>query len=200
MEPDLASLVFLTPYALVGWIVGPFAGGLAPTIGYRAILRVGLVGSIVATLLMAFVGVHSLPVLVAATVLIGITYAGIANIILNGLGIVLSPASNPGFLPGLNAGAFNLGAGVSFAVLPALQIALGVGGSSGTAGLLRWHAPRCRHHHRRARRVVPHPAAGRRRDRPPPPPRRRPSGEHDRRRRVAQRGPGGPDRALPEAR
>ena len=37
-------------------------------------------------LLMAFVGVHSLPVLVAATVLIGITYAGIANIMLNGLG------------------------------------------------------------------------------------------------------------------
>lgn len=134
MEADLASLVFLTPYALVGWIVGPFAGRLAPTIGYRAILRVGLVGSIVATLLMAFVGVHSLPVLVAATVLIGITYAGIANIILNGLGIVLSPASNPGFLPGLNAGAFNLGAGVSFAVLPALQVALGVGGSSDTAG------------------------------------------------------------------
>ncbi|PZF65516.1 MFS transporter [Curtobacterium sp. MCPF17_047] len=134
MEADLASLVFLTPYALVGWIVGPFAGRLAPTLGYRAVLRVGLVGSIVATVLMAIVGVHSLPVLVVATVLIGITYAGIANIILNGLGIVLSPDSNPGFLPGLNAGAFNLGAGVSFAVLPALQIALGVGGSSGTAG------------------------------------------------------------------
>lgn len=134
MQADLASLVFLTPYALVGWVVGPFAGRLAPTLGYRAVLRFGIVGSVVATLLMAFVGVHSLPVLVAATVLIGITYAGIANIILNGLGIVLSPESNPGFLPGLNAGAFNLGAGVSFAVLPALQIALGTGGSAGTAG------------------------------------------------------------------
>jgi len=134
MEPDLASLAFLVPYALVGWIVGPFAGRLAPTLGYRAVLRVGLVGSIVATVVMALVGVHSLPVLVAATVLIGITYAGVANIILNGLGIVLSPASNPGFLPGLNAGAFNLGAGISFAVLPALQTALGTGGSAGTAG------------------------------------------------------------------
>lgn len=134
MEPDVASLAFLVPYALVGWVVGPFSGRLAPTLGYRAVLRVGLVGSIVATLVMAFVGVHSLPVLVAATVLIGITYAGIANIVLNGLGIVLSPDSNPGFLPGLNAGAFNLGAGISFAVLPALQIALGTGGSAGTAG------------------------------------------------------------------
>ncbi|MFJ6172051.1 MFS transporter [Curtobacterium sp. NPDC092190] len=134
MEADVASLAFLVPYALVGWVVGPFSGRLAPTLGYRAVLRVGLVGSIVATLVMAFVGVHSLPVLVAATVLIGITYAGIANIVLNGLGIVLSPDSNPGFLPGLNAGAFNLGAGISFAVLPALQIALGTGGSAGTAG------------------------------------------------------------------
>jgi MFS family permease len=133
MEADLASLAFLTPYALVGWVVGPFAGRLAPRFGYLRILRVGLVGSVVATLVMAFVGVRSLPVLVAATVLVGITYAGIANIMLNGLGILLSPASNPGFLPGLNAGAFNLGAGLSFAVLPALQIAVG-GTGSGVAG------------------------------------------------------------------
>jgi MFS family permease len=136
MPADVASLAFLTPYALVGWLVGPFAGRLAPMLGYRFVLRIGLVGSIVATLVMAFVGVHSLPVLIAATVLIGITYAGIANIMLNGLGIVLSPAENPGFLPGLNAGAFNLGAGLSFAALPALQVALGAGanGSTSTAG------------------------------------------------------------------
>ena len=43
-----------------------------------------------------------------------------AEIMLNGLGIVLSPESNPGFLPGMNAGAFNLGAGLSFAILPAV--------------------------------------------------------------------------------
>ena len=36
---------------------------------------------------------------------------------LNGLGIVLSPKDNPGYLPGMNSGAFNLGAGLSFAVL-----------------------------------------------------------------------------------
>lgn len=134
MEPDLASLAFLTPYAIVGWIVGPFAGRLAPTLGYRNVLRVGLAGTIVATLVMAFVGVHSLPVLIAATVLIGITYAGIVNIMLNGLGIVLSPSDNPGFLPGLNAGAFNLGAGLSFAILPAVQIVLSPASGSSTTG------------------------------------------------------------------
>nr|WP_245981975.1 MFS transporter [Frondihabitans australicus] len=134
MKPDVASLAFLTPYALVGWLVGPFAGRLAPTLGYRRILRIGIAGSVIATLIMALVGVHSLPVLIAATVLIGITYAGIANIMLNGLGIVLSPPDNPGFLPGLNAGAFNLGAGLSFAVLPVLQVVGSPSGSSSAVG------------------------------------------------------------------
>ncbi|NIH54493.1 uridine transporter UriT [Lysinibacter cavernae] len=134
MEADLASLLFLTPYALVGWLVGPFAGRLAPTFGYLNVLRFGLVGSIIATAVMAFVGVHSLPVLIAATVLIGATYAGIGNIMLNGLGIVLSPADNPGFLPGLNAGAFNLGAGLSFVALPALQVLGSPAGSDSTTG------------------------------------------------------------------
>ncbi len=134
MEADLASLAFLTPYALVGWIVGPFAGRLAPTIGYLNVLRIGLVGSIVSIVVMALVGVHSLPVLIATTVLIGATYAGIGNIMLNGLGIVLSPKENPGFLPGLNAGAFNLGAGLSFVVLPAVQIAVAPNGGTSTAG------------------------------------------------------------------
>ncbi|MBF0971882.1 MAG: MFS transporter, partial [Actinomyces graevenitzii] len=57
----------------------------------------------------------------------GITYAGMSNIMLNGLGVVLSPSDNPGYLPGLNAGAFNLGAGISFAILPAVSVALGNG-------------------------------------------------------------------------
>ncbi|MEV0946860.1 MFS transporter [Rhodococcus sp. NPDC049939] len=137
MRADLASVVFLTPYALIGWLVGPFAGRLAPVFGYRRVLRIGLVGSIIAIVFMALVGVHSLPVLVVTTILIGICYAGIANIMLNGLGVVLSPPENPGILPGLNAGAFNLGAGLSFAALPALQVALASGGDgsgSSTAG------------------------------------------------------------------
>jgi nitrate/nitrite transporter NarK len=47
------------------------------------------------------------------------------NIMLNGLGVVHSPKGNPGFLPGMNAGAFNLGAGLSFLVLPAILVAAG---------------------------------------------------------------------------
>ncbi|MEJ8279783.1 MFS transporter [Pseudonocardia spirodelae] len=134
LEADATALALLAPYALVGWIVGPFAGRLAPVLGYRLVLRIGLAGSVVATLVLALAGVQSFTVLVVATVLLGATYAGIANIMLNGLGVLLSPAAHPGMLPGLNAGAFNLGAGISFVVLPAVQVAVGGEAQAGTAG------------------------------------------------------------------
>lgn len=117
------SLLILTPYALLGWVVGPLSGKLAPVLGYTKVLRIGLLGSIVALAVIAFLGLHSLPLMVAGTVLLGIMYAGTVNIMLNGLGVVLSPAGNPGFLPGMNAGAFNLGAGLSFLILPAVLVA-----------------------------------------------------------------------------
>ncbi|MDO5352740.1 MAG: MFS transporter [Succinatimonas sp.] len=120
LGPDTAALYLLTPYALIGWFVRPFAGRLAPTYGYTNILRLGLLGSVVGILIVLFAGLESLTALIVGIVLLGITYAGCANIMLNGLGIVLSPENNPGFLPGMNAGAFNLGAGLSFAILPAV--------------------------------------------------------------------------------
>ncbi|WP_163167091.1 MFS transporter [Arthrobacter sp. Alg241-R88] len=121
--PTEMSLIILTPYALLGWIVGPLSGKLAPVLGYTKVLRLGLLGSIAALAIMAFLGLGSLPLMIAGTVLLGIMYAGTVNIMLNGLGVVLSPAGNPGFLPGMNAGAFNLGAGLSFLVLPAVLVA-----------------------------------------------------------------------------
>ncbi|MEU3347516.1 MFS transporter [Streptomyces sp. NPDC006700] len=114
----------LTPYALAGLAMGPIAGRLAATFGYGRILRIGLVGAAATVVLMIFtLHGHSRALLLTASILVGITYAGIGNIVLNGLGIVLSPRENPGFLPGLNAGAFNLGAGLSFAVLYAVKTA-----------------------------------------------------------------------------
>lgn len=125
----------LTPYALAGLLVGPLAGRLASTLGYRTVLRTGIVGSIVAVgVLLLLVGNNSRPLLLLASIFIGVTYAGTVNIMLNGLGIVLSPKENPGFLPGLNAGAFNLGAGLSYAALFAIKTALTPADGSGTAG------------------------------------------------------------------
>lgn len=125
----------LTPYALAGLLMGPVAGRLASTLGYRTVLRTGIIGSIVAVgTLLLLVGSDSRPLLLLASIFIGVTYAGVVNIMLNGLGIVLSPKENPGFLPGLNAGAFNLGAGLSYAALFAVKTALTPADSSGTAG------------------------------------------------------------------
>ncbi|MDN5795416.1 MAG: MFS transporter [Intrasporangium sp.] len=123
----------LTPYAIAGLLMGPAAGWLAATVGYRKMLRIGMAGSVVAVCLMILlVGSDSRLLLLGLSILIGLTYAGTVNIILNGLGIVLSPKENPGFLPGLNAGAFNLGAGLSFAVIFAVKTALTPAGSSGS--------------------------------------------------------------------
>lgn len=134
----------LTPYAIAGLVIGPIAGRLAATWGYGKVLRMGMIGSVIGlTLVLLVVGSDSKLGLLGVSVLIGITYAGIGNIMLNGLGIVLSPKENPGFLPGLNAGAFNLGAGLSFAVIYAVKTATtpadgGAGGYYGgiVAGLV----------------------------------------------------------------
>ncbi|SEE96149.1 Major Facilitator Superfamily protein [Arthrobacter alpinus] len=126
------SLLILTPYALLGWIFGPITGRLAPVIGYTKMLRIGLLGSVAALAIIAFLGLHSLPMMITGTVLLGIMYAGTVNIMLNGLGVVLSPEGNPGFLPGMNAGAFNLGAGLSFLVLPAILVATAPLGGQGS--------------------------------------------------------------------
>ena len=134
MKPDTASLALLTPYAIIGWLVGPFAGRWAPRVGYARLLRIGNIASAALLLLLAIIGIHSKWALILAVILLGITYAGIGNIVLNNLGVVNSPADNEGFLPGMNSAAFNLGAGISFAILPAVMVVGSPMGSDSTAG------------------------------------------------------------------
>ncbi|QLE74710.1 MFS transporter [Streptomyces rectiverticillatus] len=125
MSAEASAWWTLTPYALAGLAMGPVAGRLAAGFGYGRVLRLGLVGSAASVVLLILtIPAHSRVLLLVASLLVGITYAGVANIVLNGLGIVLSPKENPGFLPGLNAGAFNLGAGLSFALLYAVKTAV----------------------------------------------------------------------------
>jgi MFS family permease len=125
----------LTPYALAGLAMGPISGRLASTIGYRTILRVGMVGTVIGVLALALTsGAMTRLLALLLSIAIGVTYAGTVNIMLNGLGIVLSPNENPGFLPGLNAGAFNLGAGLSFAALYAVSTVFTVDDPTSTAG------------------------------------------------------------------
>ncbi|MFI0154015.1 uridine transporter UriT [Streptomyces lydicus] len=125
MSAEQSAWWTLSPYALAGLAMGPLAGRLAATFGYGRVLRLGLVGSVATVVLMLLtMHSHSHVLLLVTSLLVGVAYAGVANIVLNGLGIVLSPRDNPGFLPGLNAGAFNLGAGLSFAVLYAVKTAV----------------------------------------------------------------------------
>lgn len=133
---DVVSFWTLTPYAIAGLVMGPVAGTLAGRFGYRKVLRYGLIGSLISLAILAFtMNGAAAWVLLVVSILAGLAYAGTANIMLNGLGIVLSPSDNPGYLPGLNAGAFNLGAGISFAVLYAVMTSLG-GGYGGHLGAI----------------------------------------------------------------
>lgn len=133
-NPDAASLAMLTPYALVGWFVGPFAGRWAPKVGYARLIRLSNIASGLLLLGLAFVGIHSYVVLVLLVILLGVTYAGITNIALNNLGVVNSPHDNEGFLPGMNSASFNLGAGISFAVLPVFMVTGSPQGSTSASG------------------------------------------------------------------
>lgn len=136
MSADVVSWYTLTPYALAGLVMGPVAGTLAAKLGYKRILQIGLLGSTLG--LIAAVFLADGPnrwVLLGISLFIGVTYAGIANIMLNGLGVVLSPADNQGYLPGMNAGAFNLGAGISFAILFAVATVFSDSGGGYAAGI-----------------------------------------------------------------
>ncbi|WP_337925124.1 MFS transporter [Arthrobacter jiangjiafuii] len=135
MGAEASAWWTITPYALAGLVIGPFAGRLAGSWGYAKVLRIGTIGSVIAlALMLPVVGSDSRLGLLAVSILVGITYAGIGNVMLSGLGVMLSPKENPGFLPGLNAGAFNLGAGLSFAVIYAAKTATTAADGSGTEG------------------------------------------------------------------
>lgn len=136
MSAGMVSWWTLTPYALAGLVFGPIAGALAGKFGYKIILQIGIASTIIGVAGATFlVGSTSSLAYLGISIFVGITYAGIANIMLNGLGIVLSPASNQGYLPGMNAGAFNLGAGISFAILFAVATAFGDSNGGYAAGM-----------------------------------------------------------------
>lgn len=122
LSASVVSFATLTPYALVGLAFGPVAGILASKYGYHKVLRAGQLVSILGVVFGIYVCfAPSVWSLVLMSLILGVSYAGTVNIMLNGLGVVLSPADNTGYLPGLNSGGFNLGAGLSYAVLYAIM-------------------------------------------------------------------------------
>jgi predicted MFS family arabinose efflux permease len=114
-----SALLFLMPYSLLGWATAPVFGTLAPRIGYRLVLRIGLLSSLVLTGLM-IVGVSNAIMLACVVFFMGATYSAAASCALNGLGIIYAPASHPGILPGMNSAAFNFGAAVGIGIMSAV--------------------------------------------------------------------------------
>lgn len=137
---DTVSWYTLTPYAVAGLLMGPVAGYLAAGLGYRVVLQAGLLGTTIVLGVTALTIPHATPLmLLLLSVFVGITYAGTSNIMLNGLGVVLSPEDNQGYLPGMNSSAFNLGTGLSFAILFAMTTLFSTSGNAAVgyqAGML----------------------------------------------------------------
>ncbi len=116
LSSTASALLFLMPYSLLGWASAPFFGSLAPRLGYRLVLRVGLFGSLILTALMVL-GVENQMTLALVVFFMGATYSAAASCALNGLGIIYAPASHPGILPGMNSAAFNFGAAVGIGMM-----------------------------------------------------------------------------------
>jgi predicted MFS family arabinose efflux permease len=127
LDATKSALLFLMPFSLLGWVLAPVVGQLAPKLGYRAVLWFGLIGNIVLLVASALL-LHNMWLLAACVFLMGATYSAAALTTLNGLGVLFAPAAYPGILPGLNASMFNFGASVGIGVMAS---SLGSGGYRG---------------------------------------------------------------------
>lgn len=116
MSGTLSALMYLTPFSLLGWALAPAIGKVAPTIGYRLVLRIGLAGSslLIGAMLL---GLHSRWLLFALALGMGATWAAASSTCLNALGVLYASPARPGVLPGLNSAAFNMGAGVGIGIM-----------------------------------------------------------------------------------
>ncbi|MDO4911252.1 MAG: MFS transporter [Corynebacterium sp.] len=120
LSATASALWFLTPFSLAGWATAPLVGRIAPSIGYRLVLRSGLAGSTILIAIMYVLGLNNHVLLAALAFLMGITYAGVSNPVLNILGVLYSSEKRPGMLPGLNSAAFNIGAGVGTGIMASI--------------------------------------------------------------------------------
>lgn len=127
LDATTTALLYLMPFSLLGWAVAPLAGYLAPRIGYRLILRAGLIGSFLLILGQVF-GQQDKWAMFTLVFLMGATYSAASATALNGLGVLYAPESNRGLLPGLNSTMFNLGASIGIGIMASMV------GASAAAG------------------------------------------------------------------
>lgn len=115
MDATTASLLYIMPVSLLGFAFAPFAGSLAPRIGWRRILITGLVISVVAFAVLAAFSHHA-GVAFAVALVLGACYTGMVLTALDGLGVLLASPDAPGALTGFNTAAFGIGSSIGVAV------------------------------------------------------------------------------------
>ena len=116
MEADEASLRFLTPPAMIGLISAPAAGWLAGKFGWKEVAMSGLVLSIGA-IAVIWMFLDQEWIVFAMVIVLGVSYNGLILTTINGMGVVQSPKSAPGALPGLNSAAFGVGASMGITLV-----------------------------------------------------------------------------------
>lgn len=127
LDAATSALLFLTPAALIGVAAAPFSGWLAGKAGWLRVLRAGLILSIVALIVIAFLPT-SQGVVIAAIAFLGVTYNGLVLTTINGLGVLLSPEDAPAALPGLNGAAFGIGASLGIGIVAPFAASGSLGG------------------------------------------------------------------------
>jgi MFS family permease len=107
------ALLFLTPAASLQLITAPLAGRIAVRIGFVTLLRIGQIGALTATSLLAIFS-HNQVLVAVFVALLGLTYLGIAGTAISVLGVTQAPADEPGSLPGIANASFGIGASLGY--------------------------------------------------------------------------------------
>ena len=107
------ALLFITPAAVLQLIAAPLAGRIAVRIGFVTLLRIGQIGALIATSLLAIFA-RSQPLVAVFVALLGLTYFGISGTAISVLGVIQAPEDEPGSLPGISNAAFGIGASLGY--------------------------------------------------------------------------------------
>lgn len=127
MPATTAALLYVMPVSLVGFLIAPIAGTIAPRAGWRSILHVGLLITVIAMVVLAMFTQPG--VAFAIAIVLGAFYTGMVLTALDGLGVLLASRDEPGALTGFNTAAFGVGASLGVAVTGGVITQLQVGGA-----------------------------------------------------------------------
>lgn len=129
------ALVFSMPASIIGFPAAVLAGKLAPRVGWRVILLVGMALTCAGLILLAAFSTNA-PVAFAVNLGLGVVFTGFVYTALDSLGVLLASKDAPGALPGFNSAAFGIGASLGIALIGGLVTTLQVDGHATHTGYM----------------------------------------------------------------